>query len=427
MMVGGEQSTERGPRSSGRSQRVRTAPPAFQLNFANPQLALVASTLLVTLATIQVFGPISNLVQIALVLGLGAVHWRAVASSLPKVWIFLAYPMLAIASTYWSSAPDVSFRYSVQLAFTVMGGLVVAAALDPRRFMTALYLGSAIVALGSLFSGRYGPSMEGPVMIGLTGSKNQMAFVSQLTLAAAAAIFLDKTQSKILRATTPVAAMIAFTLLVQAKSATGILTALGAAAAFLGLMFLRRFPPRIRLVAVLAGLVLVTPMVVMKDAIIEQAQYVSTTVFKKDATLTGRTYLWAQADRLIEQRPIVGHGYRSVWLGKSVTTTGLLRWANLPDGRGFNFHNTFKEVTVDTGVVGLVIFTFTLGLIGWMMLRRFLEDGTVYWALFFSTYLSYLARAFTELIIGPFAATGLILFAFAAYAATRRTTAAPSG
>ena len=188
------------------------------------------------------------------------------ASSLPKVWIFLAYPMLAIASTYWSSAPDVSFRYSVQLAFTVMGGLVVAAALDPRRFMTALYVGSAIVALGSLFSGRYGPSMEGPVMIGLTGSKNQMAFVSQLTLAAAAAIFLDKTQSKFLRATTPVAAMIAFTLLVQAKSATGILTALGAAAAFLGLMFLRRFPPRIRLVAVLAGLVLVTPMVVMNLA-----------------------------------------------------------------------------------------------------------------------------------------------------------------
>lgn len=411
-----------GSKPLGRAARVRRGPAAAQLDLADPRLTQALATILIALMTIQILGPISNVLQIGIIMLLALVHWRSALESMPKVWLVLAYPVMALASSYWSSAPDVTFRYSAQFLFTAMGTIVVAASLGPRRFLSAIYVASALVAIGSLFSGRYGSSMEGPVMIGLTGSKNQMAFLSQLTLASAVAIFVDRSQPRLLRASTVIAGLIALSLLIQAKSAGGILTAIGATAAFLGLMALRPFPASVRVAAVVIGILVATPAIIMKDTLIEQTQRVSLNLLKKDATLTGRTYLWAHADRLIEQRPIVGHGYRSIWLGKSVTTQGLLRWAQLPDGRGFNFHNTFKEVTVDTGYIGLVLFILSMGVAGFLLLARFLREGTVVWAFFFATYLTYVARAFAELIIGPFSAATLILGCIACYAALIRPT-----
>lgn len=402
-----------------RVERVRRAPAPIRIDLADPRITEALVTILIALMTIQILGPINNLMQIAIIMMLAAVHWRGALQSTPKVWLVLAYPLLALASSYWSTAPEVTFRYSAQFVFTAVAAIVLAASLAPQRFLRAVYIASAVVAIGSLFSGRYGASMEGPVMIGLTGSKNQMAFLSQLTVASAVAVLVDKAQPRLIRASTVIAGLIALALLVQAKSAGGILTAIGATGAFIGLMALRPFRPSVRVGVVIFALLVATPAVVMKDAILEQAQRVSQDVLKKDATLTGRTYLWAQADRLIEQRPIVGHGYRSVWLGKSVTTTGLLRWAQLPDGKGFNFHNTFKEVTVDTGFVGLALFVVSMAVAGFLLLGRFLRDGSILWAFFFATYLTYVARAFAELIIGPFSSAGLILGVMACYAALR--------
>lgn len=413
--------------AGARMRRVRQAPAAFQLDLADRRLTLALATLLVGLMTVQILGPISNVMQLGIIGLLALVHWRSTLTNIPRVWLFLAYPALTVASTYWSSAPDVTFRYAFQFALTAFGALVVASALGPRQFLVAIFLANMLVAVGSVFTPRYGMSMEGPVLIGLTGSKNQIALVSQLTLASGAAIFVDKTQHRVLRGMTLVAAAIALMLLIQAKSATGILTALGCTAAFLGLMFIRRFPAPIRVGAVLAGLVIVLPVVAMKDAVVEQAQHISATVFKKDPTLTGRTYLWAQADRLIDQRPVIGHGYRSIWLGKSVTTTGLLRWASLTDGRGFNFHNTYKEVTVDTGFAGLILFIGSMGLAGFVLLMRFLREGTVFWAFFFATYLTFLARSFAELVIGPFVAGALILFCIACYSTLKVPPERPEG
>lgn len=401
------------------ARRLRLGPAPTDANLAVRGAFFVCTTVL-TLMSIQILGPISNVLQLLLLAVLAGLFWRQVVQGLSRSWILLLYPALAVASTFWSSDPDITFRYAIQFFITALAAILVATALAPRSFLAAVYIANVLVVVGSIFSGRYGASMEGPVLIGLTGSKNQMALVCQLTLASAVAVMVDRTQARWLRLSTIGGVIVALILLIQAKSAGGILTAIGTTLAFVGLMLLRPLPRKLRITAVIAGLLIVTPMVVMKDAIVEQAQRISTDVFKKDATLTGRTYLWAQADRLIEQRPAIGHGYRSVWLGKSVTTTGLLRWANLPDGRGFNFHNTFKEVTVDTGFLGLAVFVFTLGVGGFLLFARFLAEGTIVWAFFFATYLSFVARAFAELIVGPFTAGTVILFCMILYAVFAR-------
>ena len=66
--------------------------------------------------------------------------------------------------------------------------------------------------------------------------------------------------------------------------------------------------------AALAAL-LALPALVALPEIERQAVIIQTDVLGKDARLTGRTLLWEEADSLIAQAPLVGHGYKAIWLG----------------------------------------------------------------------------------------------------------------
>lgn len=407
--------------SLGRSQRVARREAARpQFDARSPVVAQVLITAILVLMTVVTLGAVSNLLQLGCLALLAVIHRDAIVRNLSKIWIFLLFPALAVASCIWSDEPSISFRYGLQLFITCAAGCIVAISVGASRFLASLYAANAILVVLCLITPRYGLSMEGPVLIGVTGSKNQMAFVSQLALASAAAMIVDRGQNRWLRMSAYLTAPFALWLLIQARSATGILTAIGATGVFVALLAMRPLKPSLRVGLVLAGIMVIMPVIAAKDVIVDQAAHISATVFKKDATLTGRTYLWAQADRLISQRPVVGHGYRAVWLGESVDTTGLLRWAGLSSGKGFNFHNTYKEVTVDTGFLGLAVFSFSFALIGFLSFSRFLADGTLAAAFFFSTFLTYAAKSFTELIIGPFATPTLLLFAMACHAVLHR-------
>jgi O-antigen ligase len=73
----------------------------------------------------------------------------------------------------------------------------------------------------------------------------------------------------------------------------------------------------------------------------------------KDATLTGRTKIWAAVWRLIQARPLLGYGYSAVWTNSSVW--GPLQW--VAKEAGFapqHAHNSWLEQWLGLGEVGLV-------------------------------------------------------------------------
>src|SRR5581483_2182010 len=78
-------------------------------------------------------------------------------------------------------------------------------------------------------------------------------------------------------------------------------------------------------------------------------------IFDKDPTFTGRTYLWYRAEPVIQQKPLLGHGFAAFWRPGSIDAEGLWRWAGVKHTVGFNFHNTFIETLVQLGIVGLVV------------------------------------------------------------------------
>ncbi len=73
----------------------------------------------------------------------------------------------------------------------------------------------------------------------------------------------------------------------------------------------------------------------------------------KDATLTGRTKIWAAVMRQIEERPWTGFGYSAVWDDKS--GWGPLAWITKEAGfKAQHAHNSWLEQWLGMGLAGLI-------------------------------------------------------------------------
>ena len=73
----------------------------------------------------------------------------------------------------------------------------------------------------------------------------------------------------------------------------------------------------------------------------------------KDATLTGRTKIWAAVMRQIEERPWTGFGYSAVWDDKS--GWGPLAWITKDAGfKAQHAHNSWLEQWLGMGLAGLI-------------------------------------------------------------------------
>ena len=72
----------------------------------------------------------------------------------------------------------------------------------------------------------------------------------------------------------------------------------------------------------------------------------------RDSTLTGRTNIWAMALENIAERPVLGYGYNAFWNvapGAERINT-ILHW-KVPHA-----HNGFIDLTLQLGIVGLVLY-----------------------------------------------------------------------
>jgi O-antigen ligase len=93
--------------------------------------------------------------------------------------------------------------------------------------------------------------------------------------------------------------------------------------------------------------------VVLLGAFILFASDVFFSILGKDATLTGRTKIWAAVMREIEDRPWLGFGYQAVWGDKS--GWGPFAWISKNAGfQAQHAHNSWLEQWLGMGLLGLV-------------------------------------------------------------------------
>lgn len=323
---------------------------------------------------------------------------------------FLLLPALAIASIAWSVAPDVSMRFGVQLMMTALIGITVAVAVTARQFVTLVYLTMVMLTIGAFLSQNVGYGTEGAVLIGLVGSKNEAAYAWQLLATAAIAVLLDRGQPVLLRLSALPSIGVAAILLALGQ-ASGALVSMGIAIVVLGgVAMLHLFKLPGRLVIVLAMAIVVTPMAAAHDIIEKKIEMFMQEVLKKDTTLTGRTYLWARADELIKERPVLGRGYRATLIGNTIEGQGILRWAGQSDGRAFHFHNTYRDVAVDLGFSGVILFIAYLAFSLLSLIRVVIGHPTPAYGFFLAMLLVIIAKSFGELVLSQFTMMSAILF-----------------
>jgi len=72
----------------------------------------------------------------------------------------------------------------------------------------------------------------------------------------------------------------------------------------------------------------------------------------RDATLTGRTNIWALAMESVVERPLLGYGYSAFWnvAPEAERISTILHW-KVPHA-----HNGFIDLTLQLGVAGLALF-----------------------------------------------------------------------
>lgn len=380
-----------------------------------------ATALVIVLMTMQLpfLGPLPVLAMLGLFGLLVAARPAEALSTFLRWWPLLFVPLLAFVSFLWSDLPAVSARYGFQLLFTAFMGVLLARLVPPHRFIIMMFISMFVFCLLSIASRKQGVSVDGMVLIGLTGSKNQMALAGfNLLLPSIAVALMTQTPRWIRLAAIP-GALLGLLVIAITSSATAVLLAAAAGPGLIALFIMERFTPAGRVGAFLVVGIIAVPAIFLAPEISNAINTFMSEVLGKDPTLTGRTYLWEQAQQLIERRPLQGYGYQAIWMGESADTLGLLRWAGISDGRSFHFHNTYLQVGVDVGLIGVAVLAATFAWTIFAGVRQAILAPNIAASFFFISVVLAVVLSFTDVILAPMQPRTLLLFACAVYVLAR--------
>lgn len=269
------------------------------------------------------------------------------------VILLLLIPLFFMLSTIWSDAWPATLRASIQYTITVFAGLVAARITAPGNLALGGTIGGLLVLFYSAASGGHSYDyIDGDFAFnGAFSSKNQLGYFATLAIIFSLSLgWVFRTPRALVPLSAGTAAL-GFVMLWLSDSATSLLSALVAGAAMLFAGFVMLLAPWLRRASVLlaataiAALVLASYHMGVFDAVLA--------AFGKDATLTGRTYLWSKAFEFGAEQPVLGLGYNAFWVHGRPEAETLWDAFYITARSGFHFHNALIETYVGTGLVGL--------------------------------------------------------------------------
>ena len=275
------------------------------------------------------------------------------AQAARRAWPFLLIAAAALLSTAWSIDPDTTLRRAAVITGTTLIGIYCAAtysiAAFQRLLITALLGMVAASGVACLFHPYLviDPASGGSLQ-GLTGAKNY--FGEYMALLVLLTITYDwRTRwywARLLIGTGAIG------LLLAAHSATAILSLAPVVLLLLpSLTFLRRAPRLaipVLMITIMAGTIGGRAVAPSENAILG--------ALGKDTTLTGRSEIWAIAERAIGRYPVLGHGFDAFWespLG-GLLLGDELSW-EVPHS-----HNGYLELLLGLGWCGMALLALAI-------------------------------------------------------------------
>lgn len=358
------------------------------------------------------FGPVSILTYYALWLPLVVVDYRHVLGNYVRFYWIIAFGLLAVLSLFWSDAPGVSARAGVQYMSHIVCALIAARIVNIRTMTLGGLAGICLVVLYSLAFGEYHyDPIDGEYsFVGAFASKNQLGFFSSLGIYFAfACIFILRERGLWSLLGLACAGLCGYAL-IASQSATSIIAVAATLAVMvvLGVMFL--FAPRTRKALLLTALLLGLGLALVGLNL--GGLDILLGAFGKDATLTGRTYLWSEGIAAAGQAPFFGVGYQAYWVQGFSEAERLWEEFYIGSRSGFHFHNTYIEVLVELGAVGFALLCLIILRVTAGHLMRVLDDHSDRAAhVMFGIALMLLVRSFFEVdVITPYVVGSFLLY-----------------
>jgi exopolysaccharide production protein ExoQ len=275
--------------------------------------------------------------------------WSTVMAMLRQPFL-LAILAVCMLSVFWSIAPDATVRRLVALFATTLTGVVLAVRFRWATMAEALATAFGLLAVASLVAGAVLPFGKMTELFpgawrGVWMEKNALGGNMAMAFSIfGAAAFLAPKRAWLWW--TCAAMALALVLLSTSKTS---LVSLFLGAMALGFVWICRRGPASATAATWAA--------VMGAALLAAFLLFAADVFLellgKDATLTGRTKIWAAVMRQIELNPWTGYGFGAVWDDKS--GWGPLAWITKDAGfKAQHAHNSWLEQWLGMGYGGLI-------------------------------------------------------------------------
>ncbi|MFW5662028.1 MAG: O-antigen ligase family protein [Oceanicaulis sp.] len=318
----------------------------------------------------------------AMTLALIALHPAKVWRTALRSWPILVLAGWAIASFTWSIDPGVTVRRGIGVVMTAVLGLYLAARYDWRDLIRLLAAAFAILAFGSLIAGAAFPAfgvmseVHPGAWKGLWWEKNTLGAVmawGSLSFCAAAAAAKSAAERRVWIGFVGLGVL----LVLLSTSKTALLATLIGVGGPAAIALARRgfgFAALAIFAGVLGAASLLGVLIVGPGVILE--------ALGRDATLTGRTEIWAVLVRQIADAPLTGYGYGAFW----EVEDGPVFWVRQATAWPVpTAHNAWLETALAIGVPGAVFAALTM-LTAWARAFGRLFCGVeTYWALPFLT------------------------------------------
>jgi exopolysaccharide production protein ExoQ len=307
-----------------------------------------------------------------------------IASQQP--WL-IALLIWSILSAAWSADPELTLRRTLGLACTMLLGFFLGTRFEMKELLQMLAFVLVIVMLSSVITAILLPSFG--VMADLDGAwrgvfthKNVMSRIVGLGIIVFTCLLWETRRYR--WGYVPLI-FLGIVLIVLCKSmtaiiVTGLTLSLGA--------YRKLRPSPAQAVAVFA----ITLLLVLAGAVYLQgeADFVFASM-GRDITLTGRTQLWELSSAAVLQRPLLGAGWDAFWSSSTADTIRHIIGWDAPHA-----HNGFLDISLNIGLIGLIIFLGALADFFRRAMRYGRQTGRQYrlWPLLFLSYMFF--YLFTE-------------------------------
>ena len=345
---------------------------------------------------------------------------RNVVANLARSFWILPLQVLGLLSVFWAPFPDAALRTAFLYITSTLIIIVIASRYTPRQILRCMMITAMLASLFVLITPNP-MDLGGPY-----GSKNNLATHMLLGFILCFSFALDKEESALIRMPAFLFTLIMAFITVMANSTTALLFLMAtcliilmARVVFLDLGRIKNM----RLMLLIFGVGLALALAYAGLALVDQAVLDNFLgMFGKDSSLTGRTTIWAAATEQIEQNPVLGRGMEGFWYYDSGAAQTLNENDHKPFGTKLTFHNSYLEVGVHLGYVGLVFFITSLIWVVFTIAGKVFKNPDMVVSAFAVIVLVSMIHTFTETVLwGTFDAQSTLFFiAGAAFAGRER-------